>query len=109
MAADEQFRVFHRHSAVRRDRMREPDVAADDAVVADARIAAKNRRSRIDGDVIFDVGMPLVGMSADQLATGITTAGGIERAESDAVIESDVFPDRCRLADYHAGAVIDEE
>src|SRR5271157_58153 len=60
MAANQQLRILHRHPAVGRNRVRQPDIAADDAVVPDARVAAKNRGTWINGNALFDVGVALV-------------------------------------------------
>ena len=87
------------------DGMREPHVAADHAVVADAGHAAENRRPGVDDDVVPDVRMAL-----DTL-DGVAVFVQLEAlcAKRDALIELHVLADGRRFADDDAGAVVDEE
>src|SRR5580704_12255866 len=89
--------------------MSEPHVAADDAVVADARVSTENGGAGVDGDVILDVRVTLVGESAREVAAGFAAADRIERTQRDAMIERNVLADGGGFADDHAGAMIDEE
>lgn len=59
-AADDQFRILDRHHAMRFDAMRQPDAAANDAVVADDGVATQDRGTGIDGDMVFQGGVALV-------------------------------------------------
>jgi hypothetical protein len=89
--------------------MREPHVSADDAVVANAGVAAENGGAGIDGDVVLNIRMALVGEAANQVSVCIAAAGGIERAEGHAVIERHMLADGGGFSDDHAGAVIDKK
>src|SRR5208337_2618062 len=109
VAADEQLRILDGDAAVGGDGMREPDIPANDAMVADAGVAAENRRAGINGDTVFNVGMALVRQTAHQPALGIALAGGIESPEGHAVIEGHVLPNGGRLSNHDARAVIDEK
>ena len=60
--------------------MCEPDVAADDGVMADFSAAAKNGCTGIHRDVIFEIGVAFIADAAHQFSFGIATVGGIERA-----------------------------
>ena len=85
--------------------MREPHVAADHAVVADAGHAAENRRPGVDDDVVPDVRMALDALD------GVAVFVQLEAlcAERDALIELHVLADGRRFADDDAGAVVDEK
>src|SRR5947209_20598869 len=89
--------------------MREPDVAADDGVMANSGAAAENRRSRIYRNVIFEIGVALICDAANQFSFGIAAVRGIERAERDTVVERNVISDDGSFSDDHAGPVIDEK
>ena len=83
---------------MRRHTLRQPDVAADHAVVADDRIAAEDGGAGVDHDAIFDRGV------AFGLGQVFTHAQG---AEGDALIDLDVVADVDRFADDETGAVVD--
>src|SRR5262249_33963383 len=76
--------------------------------MADARVAAENGRPRINRDVVLDVRVALVALAANEFSA-VPAASGVERAEGDAVIQRDVISHGRRLADYHAGAMVNEE
>src|SRR5262245_21929223 len=52
--------------AKRRDRVREPDIAADNRAFADHRVAAENRGAGIDHDIVFNCRVALA--AANQTA-----------------------------------------
>src|SRR6266852_7931717 len=76
VGADQQFGIFQCHAAVRCNRMREPNIAANDAVVSDTGISAENGRPGVAGYAVFNVRMAFVAESAHQLTAGIALAGG---------------------------------
>ena len=68
VAADQQFGIFDSDAAVWDDGMCQPDVAPDDAVMADARVATENRRTRINSHTVFNVGVAFVGRATHEAA-----------------------------------------
>ncbi len=93
------------HGGVRRNGLRQPDIAADHGIVADARVAAEYRRARVYHHIVLNVGMALDALDG--------VAVFIEReafcAQRHTLIQLDVGADGARFADYHARAVVDEK
>jgi hypothetical protein len=77
-------------------------------MMPDTRFASQNGRVRIHGNLIFQVGVPLIGLAAAQLAQ-IVLDQRIEGSQRDAVIERDAAPDGGCFSDDHTRAVIDEK
>lgn len=77
-------------------------VAGYDGAFPDDRIAAQDAGSRVDGDVVFDGRMAFGALE-------LLTRAQREGAEGHALVNLDVVPDDRRLADDHAGGVVDEE
>ena len=88
-----------------RDAMHERNVCADGTAFSEDGLAAENGGVRINGDVVFDIRMPLG--AAHELATVVL--GEAAGSEGDAVVEFDVVADLASLANDDAGAVVDEE
>ena len=105
LAPDAELRLLHDDRGVRLDGGGEPDAAADDAVVADDRFAAEDGRVGVDHHAVFNRWVPLV--AADQVA--VVIGGKAEGPQRHALINLDVIADFARLANHHAGAVVDEE
>ena len=85
--------------------MRQPDAAADDAVVPDMGLAAQDRRAGIDDDTVADVRVAFDALDQRPVLPDGKALG----AERHMLVKLDVLPDGRRLADHHAGAVVDEE
>ena len=77
--------------------MRQPNVSANDAVMAYARFSSDDGSSRVDGDVIFDIWMPLVGKTAQYLTVFVSTTKRVERSQCDPVVYRYLLSDGCRL------------
>src|SRR5262249_61292154 len=89
--------------AAGRHRLDQPHVPADHGIGTDHGLATEDGGARVDRHVILDGGMALRAPSESRIALEA------ERAERDALVYLDVVPDHGRLADHHAGPVVDEE
>jgi hypothetical protein len=100
----EVFALRLRDGAAGRHALRQPDAAADRRTAADGD-APENRRSRIDDNVVFNNRVTVTSLDDG--------SGGVDleplRPKRHRLIESDAAPEPRRLADHHAGAVVDEE
>ena len=92
-------------AGVGRDGLDEPDAAADLGVVADRRLAAEDRRVRVDDHVVLDVRMALEALHERSIV--VLREG--EASERHALVEPHVASDDRRLPDDDAGAVVYEE
>ena len=99
-------RVFDRDDGMRRHASCQPGGGADHRVVADSRLAAQERRVGVDDDFVLDGRVPLV--SAEDFAGRFITRK-TERTECHALVDLHTVADLGRLADHHAGAVVDEK
>ena len=75
----------------------------------DPRISAKDSSAGVDGYIVLDVRVPLVGKTAREIAASIATPNRIEGTQRDSVVEGNVLVDGCGFADDHTGAVVDEK
>ena len=82
--------------------MGDEDVGADDAVPADHRAAAKDRRAGVNGHIVLDSGVALLSPQA-------LSAPGGQRAKRHALIDLHVVADDRGLAHHNAGAVVNKE
>src|SRR5690606_27213571 len=87
----------------RRNRAREPDVAADDRAPADDRVAAEDAGAGVDRHLVFQRGVTL------RLAERGPRARQAERAQRDTLVELHVVADDAGRADDDPGAVVHEE
>ena len=74
--------------------------------MSDSRVAAEDRRPRVDHDVVLDVRMTLDALD-ERTRLGILLEA--LRAQGHALVELHVLPDDRRLAYNDAGPVINEE
>ena len=90
---------------MRRNRMHQPDVAADDAVVPDGNIPAENGRPGIDHDVVLDIRVPLD--SLDRVSPLIHFKTLCPQRYP--LIQLDAVADDAGLPDDDARAVVDKK
>src|SRR6185295_148388 len=88
-----------RHARMRRHAVREPDVAADDAALADGH-AAEHGRARVNRDVVFEDWMAR--QALDQ-PSGRLVDGETLRTQRHALVERHAIADDRGLADHDAG------
>src|SRR5512135_2817941 len=88
----------------RRDRLGHPGISADNAAGADDDVA-ENRRFGVDRDAVLDRRMPLAALDDPSALVARKT----HRPQRHALINLDPVADDRRLADDHAGAVVDEK
>src|SRR5207245_10510760 len=96
-------RAFVADPAAGRPRLDQPRVAANHRALADNRLAAEDRGPGVDRHVVLERRV------APPARLARHAARQAERAERDALVELHVVPDRARLADHDARAVVDEE
>src|ERR1019366_227479 len=105
---DHQIRLFEDYPAIGCHGVGQPDVAADYAVVADARLAPQNGGVGIYSDMVLQLRVPFVFVPAPQ-QTLLILGQRVEGAQGYAVVERHLVPDDGGLTDHHAGTMIDEK
>ena len=90
--------------AVRRHRLRQPDVSADDRTPADGD-PSEDRRTRVDRDLVFDDGVAVDALDG----VAVIVEGEALGAERYALVDANSFADLRRLSNDYACTVVDEE
>ena len=103
--AHEEVVAFLLNDTVSGHRLQQPDVAADDCVRTDARVAAEDGGVGVNGDVVLDIGVAF--HAFDRVAVVIHLEGF--GTEGHALVNFDVIADGAGFADNYAGGVIDEK
>ena len=96
--------VIENHG-VRWQGVRQPDVAADDTVVAYMGVPAQDDRVGVDDNAVSNLGVAVD--TLDRVAVRVQGEGA--RAQGDALVQLDIMAQHGGLADDDAGAVVNAE
>ena len=100
----DQSRRFDNHRGIRRYRIGQPDISADDRTCSDNGFASEDGCAGIDDDIILNGGMAF---PASEFVTG--SFGDGQSAQRDSLVNSDVVPDFGGFADHHPGSMVNDE
>src|SRR5262249_14654017 len=106
LALEPQPGLLQHHRRVRRDALGEPDVRADHRPLADHRLTAEDGGVGVPPYAVAEGWVPLV-PALEQLT--VVVLGEAQSPERHALVELPPAADLARLADHHAGAVVDEK